>query len=302
MKELSYNEPKNTLYIQTHGYNLQVFRVGDSPKIYASENKECNSKQFKSIHTHFTYEIFFVVSGKLKIVTEAYSKCYQESILIIPPKMKHVTFPIEGESYCLLFYFEKEPEWIFNIKKPGSDSVYELPISKDIAFYIQKLSEKSLQNTNYAEKDAEHLTALIFSDVFELIKSKENLVRSYNERRFKNISAIESFINRNINNKFTLTDVSKSIHLSSRQITRIIEKEYGYTFSRLITEKRLAIAVALLKNTDLKISEISEQTFYGNESYFYTVFKKKYNVSPLQYRKNILAETEHLTQKDIKHE
>ena len=83
MKELSYNEPKNTLYIQTHGYNLQVFRVGDSPKINALENKECNSKQFKSIHTHFTYEIFFVVSGKFKIVTETYSKCYQKSILII---------------------------------------------------------------------------------------------------------------------------------------------------------------------------------------------------------------------------
>ena len=105
MKELSYNEPKNTLYIQTHGYNLQVFRVGDSPKINASENKESSSKQFKSIHTHFTYEIFFVVSGKLKIVTETYSKCYQKSILIIPPKMKHVTFSIEGESYCLLFSF-----------------------------------------------------------------------------------------------------------------------------------------------------------------------------------------------------
>ena len=48
------------------------------------------------------------------------------------------------------------------------------------------------------------------------------------------------------------------------------------------------VALQLLehvKNTDLSISKIAERTFYGTEAYFYTAFKKKYGMTPLQYRR-----------------
>jgi len=78
--------------------------------------------------------------------------------------------------------------------------------------------------------------------------------------------------------------VANNIFLSEKQISRIIEKEYKCTFSELLTEKRLAIAEVLLKTTDMKISDIAAQAFYGTETYFYTIFKNKYGMSPLKYR------------------
>ena len=98
---------------------------------------------------------------------------------------------------------------------------------------------------------------------------------------------IKSYINNNIYVKLTLSDVAKHMYLSPKQVSRIIEKEYGCTFSNLITEKRLAVAAVMLKNTDLKISEIAAQTFYGTETYFYSLFKSKYGISPLKYRQEV---------------
>ena len=44
-------------------------------------------------------------------------------------------------------------------------------------------------------------------------------------------------------------------------------------------------ASTLIKNTAIPISEIAKQTNLGSENYFYTLFKKRYGISPLQYRK-----------------
>lgn len=285
MKELEYNKPINTLYVKEDDYCLKVFRVGANPHL--AERSEYDPKTMQGIHTHFTYEVFFVTSGKLKLITEYDTREFQNTILIIPPKLKHFSVPIHGDSFCLLFSFEARCEAETNIIKLTNNYICELPLTEEISFYIKMLSKKTEENTPASENDATHLTSLIFNGMFASINPKFKNDEKSNKRTFQHINAIEAFINQNINKKLTLSDISKCVYLSEKQISRIIEKEYGCTFSQLITDKRLAKVAILLKNTDMKISEIAAKTFYGTESYFYTVFKNKYGMSPLQYRKNM---------------
>ena len=64
-----------------------------------------------------------------------------------------------------------------------------------------------------------------------------------------------------------------------------VKPECGCTLADLVKEKKLAIAKILLKNTDMKVSEIATQVNVGTENYFYMLFSQKYGLSPLQYRK-----------------
>ena len=80
--------------------------------------------------------------------------------------------------------------------------------------------------------------------------------------------------------------MAEHVYLSTKQISRIIKKEYGCTLSQLVTDKKLAAAKKLLKDTDMKIGEIALAVNLGAENYFYLLFKKKYNQTPLQYRKS----------------
>ncbi len=134
-----------------------------------------------------------------------------------------------------------------------------------------------------AERDVGHLCGLIFGELADSLSVSSGALGS--PAGSEHISRIEGYINGNLREKLTLEAVSAAVHLSTKQISRIIKREYGTTFLELVTEKRLAAAEMLLKNSDMKVADIAAQTFPGTETHFYTVFKKHYGISPLKYRK-----------------
>ena len=126
----------------------------------------------------------------------------------------------------------------------------------------------------------------MFDELSELVQKEKNETDK-EQLTSENISRIEGFINTNLRIKFTLEDVSKNVFLSTRQISRIIKKEYGKSFVELVIDKRMALAEMYLKNTDMTIAEIAISAFPDNANYFYTVFKKKHGMTPLNYRKQM---------------
>jgi len=55
-------------------------------------------------------------------------------------------------------------------------------------------------------------------------------------------------------------------------------------FSDFLIEYRLKKACILLKKPEYKVSEISEMVGFRDSTYFSTVFKKTYNLTPLEYK------------------
>ncbi len=280
------NQIKNkpTFSIDVFGIRLKVFRVGKNQNPRINFNNGPNV--MRGVHSHFTYEIFFVTEGTLDLVTERDSTTYERKVIIIPPKIRHYTTPSVEGSFCLLFSFE---EALSGGLQEALDTfcsdqgVCELPLSDDVAFYIRKISEKCEENTLAAEKDAELLASLIFHEIVRILLP--DICRDKTEKSdSRHIGLIEEFINSNLSRKIRLSDVAEHVFLSTRQVSRIIQREYGCTLSELVTEKRLARAEMLIKNTDMKIGEVAAQSNLGSENYFYLIFKKHYGMSPLKFR------------------
>lgn len=68
-------------------------------------------------------------------------------------------------------------------------------------------------------------------------------------------------------------------------LSRTIKQTTGKNYTELVQEKRLSQAAFLLSTTSLSIMDISLDVGYNNFSYFYRIFKKKYGVSPKEFRK-----------------
>ncbi len=286
MKELVYSKPKSTLYIQARNHRLRIFRAGNSPQIHGSGFNENDPYLMQSIHSHLSYEIFFTVSGEIKIFTDYLAQPYQQSIVIIPPHLRHYTVPICGENYCLLFSFNDKIETSKKMHDQLQAGITTLPMTETIAFYIRQFCEKTVQNTSESESDANLLSSLIFSEIFSCLQQESPPPRS-EEPSQQHIAAIDSFIRSNPGAKITLTDIANTIFLSPKQVSRIIKKEYGCSLSELLVDRRMTRAAHLLRNTELSITEITETDFIGisSVSYFCAMFKKKYGMSPLAYRK-----------------
>jgi AraC-like DNA-binding protein len=60
----------------------------------------------------------------------------------------------------------------------------------------------------------------------------------------------------------------------------------GTSFIDYLKDYRLAMAARLLSASDASILEIAEDVGFESLSYFNRAFKKRYGMTPTQYRKN----------------
>ena len=95
-----------------------------------------------------------------------------------------------------------------------------------------------------------------------------------------------SFIKENYMNEDISVDVLCSkLHVSSAYFSTIFKKQVGVTFVNYLTDTRLEEAIKLLNTTDYKTHYIAEKVGYPEANYFSYVFKKKFGISPMRYRK-----------------
>lgn len=274
------NKKNTPHFLDFGGIKIKVYLASNTPIIQPSDI----STVPRRIHTHFTYEIFFITEGKLDVSIGEDAFVFENCVLILPPHVKHCSSPASDGCFCLLFSFDEASAATDPIRALPENGFLQFPITEEISFYIRTLAAKSRLDTKAAQRDTEHLTALVFNAVFSALLP-ENKAVSPSARSQAHISAIEDYINANYRRKLTLSDVAGHVHLSTKQVCRIIEKEYGIGFSDLVAKKRMASAEAMLVSTDLKISQIAAEFFPDTPTYFYTLFKKKHGTSPLNYRR-----------------
>ena len=71
------------------------------------------------------------------------------------------------------------------------------------------------------------------------------------------------------------------------KIRKYFKDEFNTTPKLWINEKRLEKATLLLKTTDETISQIATSCGYSSVSWFILEFKKRYNLTPKDYRYKI---------------
>lgn len=274
---------KPTITINVSDIKLRIIRIGKNTEIGIWEVDE------KEIvpHTHFTHEVFFVTNGRLPIKTGEKRIIYERKIVIIPPDVEHFTAPNDTGCYCVLLAIEKPKgndakyKYLTNILNQG---ICELELSDDVIHYIRTFARKSEENSAYSEKDAALLAELIFREIIALLIPATASDSKKPESWY--VGTIETYINAHIKGRITLSDIAEHMYLSTRQVSRIIMREFGMPLSELVCEKKLRSAKMLLKNSDMKIKEIASKVNLGGENYFYALFKKRYGMTPLEYRKN----------------
>lgn len=84
----------------------------------------------------------------------------------------------------------------------------------------------------------------------------------------------------------TLAKVAERFHFNPNYLSRIIKNNTGQTFTQVLQNTRLKKTAALLRSTDMAVADIAQYVGYSNYTHFYQIFRKKYGVSPAEYRQN----------------
>lgn len=250
-------------------------------------------------HSKNAFELHYVTAGKGFVVLENQTFPLSPGVLYITgPNIAHEQFPDESESLTEfgLFFLISESE----SNSPLADQFIKHDLwlgdaGKEIDALAQAiLWEKTNQKPGYRQKIPLLLAELMIECVRNFVSDGKiydnklpvpsNKLSVHLLQEENTLLVIdEIFLCRYAD--ITLEQLADSIGLSTRQAQRLLEKNYNKSFSSMKLEARMAAAETLLRNSSLKITEISNRIGYSSIEHFSNAFKKFYKVSPGQYRK-----------------
>jgi AraC-like DNA-binding protein len=100
---------------------------------------------------------------------------------------------------------------------------------------------------------------------------------------------IDSFLNTHFQMRGGEQILADELHLSCRQLSRILTSLYGMGYREKVQEIRLAVSLDLLKHSSKSISEISELVGYDSPSSFCSFIKKSTGLTAGEIQKSARA-------------
>lgn len=258
-------------------------------------------------HRHHYLELIFFIKGEgVHIIDEISYPVSPGEIFFINTSKKHHYRANDKEAlYYLSFSFD--PSMLnpsIDMKKLGSGIHYFL-----INPFFQENTTRNIGWLNLNKKDFFKLAMLGLSiinyfnesypnqsdEIFNLFKSFIFILnKSYTQEISQNINLYQKRekifwdlleeINSHLSEKFTITDIARSLGIGRTKIAEIFKEIQGETIVEYIRRRRIEKAADLIRNSNMPISEIACESGFIDSSYFNKTFKTYYNQSPSNYR------------------
>lgn len=103
------------------------------------------------------------------------------------------------------------------------------------------------------------------------------------------INQVKDYIHTHLADNVSLYALSDQVNLHPVYLSKIFKLETGEGIKEYSHRLRMEKAVHLIKNSDLKIYEITKEVGYLNTPYLIKVFKKEFGVTPQEYRDRHIA-------------
>lgn len=227
---------------------------------------------------------YFVVNGKKHILREGEMNIINtETVhcggpLIYGDSMELITllwdydfferfFPDMNDHY---FQLANKPEQLRDI----INTMIEIAVQNEIKspFYELKISEAFM-----------HIASVLLEH-FLIENHSASPLR--NSRRDPLISRAAGFINSHYNEPISLQLVADYVNLSPAYFSRYFKEHTGVNYQEYLTKLRLKHAVADLRNTEDSVTDVAYNNGFPNVNSFISQFKKTYQTTPKQYKKN----------------
>lgn len=127
---------------------------------------------------------------------------------------------------------------------------------------------------------------IITSSIAALVSSANKMAKSENivEGREERIVDIMNYIQSHYAD-VTLDVLADSFNLSKPYLSKYIKEKSGMTFQDAVKKSRMKKACTMLKETNQTVESIAAYVGYENVEHFNRLFKKTYEMTPVQFRR-----------------
>ena len=86
--------------------------------------------------------------------------------------------------------------------------------------------------------------------------------------------------------KITIEDIANEVGLSQSHFMKYFKQYTGQSFVNYLNDYRLSRAGGFLRTTGDTVTEIAGRCGFDNLSYFNRLFRRKYGMTPKEYRES----------------
>lgn len=150
---------------------------------------------------------------------------------------------------------------------------------------VQNLIENLVWTILNKQANKRHINQITMGLLFLQLLNYTDKLDSNSPEQYEQNQVLKILKNIEENYKhITLTEIANNTNQSIYYLSKLIKDSTGSTFNNLLQKKRLNQASYLLTTTNLIVEDIIYSIGYNNSSYFYRIFKKRYNMTPTEYR------------------
>lgn len=250
-----------------------------------------NLERVIPMHWHQSTEILFCAKGNLEVrLKENNYFLKKNDFLVINPYQIHSTKSLTiNWILCIqlpLVFLNKITankflkNFIFDANSCKYKKVHDRELIK-IMTYIINLQE---QPTNLV-KNLKILTEVVdlVRVLTEYYSKKNNIALNKNDINF--IEELTNYISTNSSKDLKLKDISTHFSYSNGYTSRLIKKNLGTSFLKLLRIIRINKAIDLMNNSHDSWLKIANETGFQTYRNLYNTFKKIYHLSPEQFKR-----------------
>lgn len=239
------------------------------------------------IHWHQEMQLLWVYDGTLSYRVNGMEFPLDRSqLLFINDSILHSSHPITTEVKTLCINFRKDifPSALWNqFLRPLTENPY-------CTYELINLNAQSLEKLGRFIHHVDDSTGLFPSQplLWKSWKKSWRLLKKAVKQKYGRTRAFDgilSFIKDHFSESLTISQLSTAAHLNKNKLTALFQKYTGMPPIHFLNTYRLDEARTQLLKSARSVSEISEDVGYGQISHFIQQFRKRYGMTPLQYRR-----------------
>ncbi len=280
---------------ETEGLLTSTF-AHSSPWKNANTSFQWLNFEYPRYHGHTDWEILIVLNDRIiHKINGGESVIHEGTACLIGPKDRHALhFPDKKPNQFQGLNFLIRDSYMKSVLDLYSPSTYDRLIkSKQVltfslsSTFLEDLTSSCLeiQGIDYSctPQKEENCNILFHSLLLRFLKQSSEKTSISSDLA----SFIRSLNNPNISQE-TVKELQSNLPYSYSNLTRIFKKRVGCTITQYVNKIKLEHSKELLTTTDMTTLMIANLLHFESLSHFNHLFKKYFNMTPTQYKKEIL--------------
>ncbi len=283
-----------------HDYLDSFFFDMDSKHSICLQKHNCFSPPL--LHQHTFFECIYVMEGTCtQSINGTTVMMRTGDICLIPPGVKH-TISVFDKSIIINILIRKTTfeDIFFNFIRTDNilsmffiNNIYSQHVNDYIIFHsgndntiysiIINMYLEYVNEEPYSHAILNNALMILFAQLlrhYEETSELPPLVKKSDVQGF----ALIRFIQDNYTN-VTLNDIAEKFHYTPEYTSKLIKDTTGFTFTKILSRIKLEHAIGLLCDTNISVANICHEVGYLNPEHFIRTFKKTYQMTPTEYRR-----------------